>query len=307
MRSAAHVDETSLSDFLVRERLPPEFRGWVDELYRPLADAILARRDASGATIVVGLCGPQGSGKSTGARVLAQLLNRRGVRSAVLSLDDLYLPRAKRAALARSVHPLLMTRGPPGTHDTDLGARLLGELAHRTSTRTPSFDKARDDRAPPSDWPDVAGPAEVILFEGWCVGARPQSDDALETPVNMLERSRDADGVWRRFVNGRLAGPYQDLFRRIRLQILFRPPQFDIVLKWRLEQEHKLRARAFADGDQHASILTDEQVGEFIQYYERLSRHIDAEMPHRADIVISLDQERRPTNLDLGCVGNTPD
>ena len=202
-----------------------------------------------------------------------------GVRSAVLSLDDLYLTREERSALARSVHPLLMTRGPPGTHDTGLGERLLWDLAHHTSTRTPCFDKAKDDRAPPSEWPEFMGPAEIILFEGWCVGARPQPDDALETPINRLEETRDANGVWRRFVNGRLAGDYQDLFARISLLIMFRPPDFNIIPKWRLEQKRKLRARAVARGDPPASILTDAQVHAFIQYYERLSRHIDAEIP----------------------------
>ncbi len=293
----ALADEASLSRFLAREHLPANFREWVDNLYRPLADTILGLRAGTAGAIVVGLCGPQGSGKSTGARVLAHLLNSLGVRSAVLSLDDLYLTRADRAALARSVHPLLMTRGPPGTHETDLGASVLNDLAHQTTTRMPSFDKAADDRAPSAEWPDVAGPADVILFEGWCVGARPQPGEALETPVNALEETRDADGVWRRFVNARLAGPYQDLFRPIGLQIMFRPPSFDVVPKWRLEQEHKLRASAVANGGSTASILTDEQVRLFIQYYERLSRHIDAEMPARADVVISLDETRRPIDV----------
>jgi D-glycerate 3-kinase len=291
--------ETSLHDLLARERLPPEFQQWVDDLYRPLADTIAARREAVGAAIVVGMCGPQGSGKSTGAGVLAHLLNGMGVRSAVLSLDDIYLTRAQRGALARSVHPLLMTRGPPGTHDTDLGASLLRDLGQQTATRKPYFDKATDDRAPSSAWPVVAGPADVILFEGWCVGARAQPGEALATPINMLEKMRDADGVWRRFVNGRLAGPYQELFGKIDLQIMFRAPDFDVVLKWRLEQEHKLLARATEQGDPPGSILTDQQVCEFIQYYERLSRHIDAEMPGRAGIVISLDEKRRPISIEV--------
>ncbi len=293
----SNANAASLARFVAREGLPTEIVQQVDGLYRPLADAILARRGQSAGALVVGLCGPQGSGKTTGARVLAHLLNAAGVRSALLSLDNLYLTRAERAALARSAHPLLMTRGPPGTHDTAMGQRLLRDLAHGTATLMPSFDKARDDRAPPSRWQAAAGPAEVIVFEGWCVGARPQSADHLKTPINTLEETRDADGVWRRFVNEQLAGPYQKLFGRIGMQIMFRPPDFSVVLGWRLEQEHKLRARALARDDPPASILSDEQVAEFIQYYERISRHIDAEMPNRADIVVSLDKERRPINL----------
>jgi D-glycerate 3-kinase len=293
------ADEASLSRFLAEERLPSAFGEWIDDLYRPLADAILARRREGSGAMVVGLCGPQGSGKSTGARVLAHLLDGMGARSAVLSLDDLYLTREERAGLARSVHPLLLTRGPPGTHDTRLGERLLRDLARLPSIRMPRFDKAIDDRAPVAGWPNAPGPADIILFEGWCVGARPQPGEALETPVNALEATRDAAGVWRRVVDERLAGSYQDLFRSIGLQIVFRPPGFDVVATWRLEQEHKLRAHAVANGDPTASLLTDAQVRGFIQYYERLARHIDAEMPARADIVITLDDERRPTDVAM--------
>ncbi|HEX3918537.1 MAG TPA: kinase [Caulobacteraceae bacterium] len=249
----------------------------------------LARRIAAAATrgdpLVVGLTGPQGSGKSTVAAALPPLLGARGLRTAVLSLDDLYLPKAKRQRLAREVHPLLATRGVPGTHDVPLGLETLAALARTGPTAIPCFEKAADDRRPAAEWSVFEGPADVIVFEGWCVGARPQADAELAQPVNDLEQQRDPDGVWRRYANAALARDYPPLFDRIGLQILLLAPSFDVVLGWRLQQEHALRATH--DGGQ-----SDAEIAVFIQYYERLTRHIAAEMPSRADLVVQLGSAR---------------
>ncbi len=275
-----------------RERLPAAAADALAALHRPTAEAILRRRGLPGDPLVVGLCGPQGSGKSTGAEVLRILLEAAGARCAILGLDDLYLTRDERADLARRVHPLLATRGPPGTHDTGLGERLIAALARAGEVATPRFDKARDDRAPPSAWPIVAGPVDVVIFEGWCVGARPQDPEALAAPINDLEARRDPDGVWRRFVNDALGGPYQGLFAHIGFLVMLRPPSFAAILGWRIEQERKLAARGGG-----AAILSEEGVGVFIQHFERVARWLDQEMPARADVVVSLDDARRVVDL----------
>jgi D-glycerate 3-kinase len=216
---------------------------------------------------------------------LALLLRERGLSTAILSLDDLYLTSAERRRLAAEVHPLFATRGAPGTHDVGLGLAVIESLGRGGETAVPRFVKATDDRRDPADWDRIDGPVDVILFEGWCVGARPQAGDALAAPVNALERTRDPDGVWRRYANSALTGPYQDLFGRIGFQALLRAPSFDAVLGWRLEQEHKLRERT--GGGQ-----TDAEVAVFIQHYERLTRWIADEMPSRADLVVQLGAGR---------------
>jgi D-glycerate 3-kinase len=240
---------------------------------------------------VAGVCGAQGSGKSTAVKFLKLLLEDAGARVAVLSLDDLYLTREERAALAERVHPLLGTRGPPGTHDVALGLAVLDGLTAldpRARTPLPRFDKALDTRAPPSEGDVFVGSADIVLFEGWCVGAVAQDEADLADPLNALERTRDTGGVWRRHVNAALAGPYQELFGRTGVLVLLEAPAFEAVLACRTEQERKLRARAAAG----SRVMSDAEVAVFIQHYERLTRHILAEMPGRCDVRISLGEDR---------------
>lgn len=235
--------------------------------------------------LVMGLCGAQGSGKSTLADRLEARLAERGPRTAILSLDDLYLPREARTAMARDVHPLFRTRGVPGTHDVPLGLATLDALIAGRPVRLPRFDKARDTRLPEADWPVVEHPVDIVLFEGWCVGARPEPDVALAEPINMLERDEDGDGRWRRAANHALAGAYQALFARIDRLVFLAAPGFDVVAGWRTQQEHDLRART-------GQGMGDEEVARFVLFYERLTRHILREMPARADLVIRLDRDR---------------
>ena len=234
--------------------------------------------------LLVGLCGAQGSGKST----LAQALAARFSNMVVLSLDDFYLRRAERIGLAEREHPLFMTRGVPGTHDIGLALATLDALCAGQPVALPRFDKAIDDRAPPETWPRVKPPYDLILLEGWCVGAVPQAEEQLAAPVNALERIEDADGRWRRGVNAALAGAYQELFNRLDLLFLLAAPDWQTVGLWREEQEARLR-EAVSEG---AGVMDAAGVARFIQYYERLTCHILDEMPHRADLVLHLAPDR---------------
>lgn len=282
-----------LADFIATESLPPGFADTARAICAPLAETIAARA-ATTPGLVVGVCGSQASGKSTLTAVTRRLLEDRGLKVALFSLDDLYLTHAERQALARDIHPLLATRGVPGTHDMALGLGLVQALKRAGETVLPAFDKARDDRRPRADWSRFEGPADVVLFEGWCVGARPQAPAALVAPVNDLERTRDPDGAWRGFVNAALAGSYQDLFGRIDMLVLLRAPAFEVVLDWRREQERKLRERLTRQGGDAGRAMTDDGVAAFIAHYERLTRWVLDEMPGRADLVIGLDASRRP-------------
>ena len=237
--------------------------------------------------LVLGICGSQGSGKSTLAAALARESERAGIPVALLSLDDLYLSRAERAAKAAACHPLFRTRGVPGTHDAALGIAVLDALVAGQPVALPRFDKATDDPVPRDRWPAAPAGSRLVILEGWCIGAVAEPAAALADPVNALERDEDAQGLWRRAVNAHLATDYPALFGRIDRLILLAAPSFDVVLGWRIEQEQALR-RARGGGGMDDATLT-----RFVQHYERLTRHILREMPARADLTIRLDERRR--------------
>lgn len=253
----------------------------------------IAAQSAPGRALVVGLNGAQGSGKSTLADLLRHLLERAlARRTVVLSLDDFYLTRAQRTRLAARVHPLLATRGVPGTHDIALAQQTLARLrALRPGAHlaVPRFVKARDDRVPRRQWPAVTGPVDIVLFEGWCVGTPPQSEAELATPVNALEAHEDRDGRWRACINAQLATTYAALFAQLDRLVFLQAPGFEVVHGWRLEQEAGNAAAIAAP----SRAMTPEQVRHFVSHYERLTRHALRVLPDRADSVLALDAQRR--------------
>lgn len=249
------------------------------------------RRRLEGAArrpVVLGLCGPQGSGKSTLAAQVRAALAAEGRRVAVISLDDYYLTRAERAALAREAHPLFATRGPPGTHDAAALTDTLRALKAGGPAALWRFDKGRDDRAPPEAFERIDAPVDLVLLEGWCVGARPEPEARLAAPVNALEAGEDPDGRWRRAVNAALAGPYQTLFHELDALALLTAPDFDTVFTWRAEQERALAA----SNPTAPRLMDDAALRRFLMHYERLTRWIAEEAPARADLWLPLDAGR---------------
>jgi D-glycerate 3-kinase len=257
------------------------------------------RRATRSGALVLGIAGAQGTGKSTLAGLLAQQLAREhALRTAVLSLDDLYLTRAERERLARDVHPLLRTRGVPGTHDVALGSSLIAALRAAGTgerVRVPRFDKAGDDRRPPERWAEIEGALGVLIFEGWCLGARPEGEAALAAPLNALERDEDPDGRFRRYVNAQLAGPYSALFAAIDALVFLAAPDLQCSLAWRTQQEHELAAR-----EPGRAVMSDAQLARFVQHYERISRHMLAELPARADALLRLRPDHGCASMTLG-------
>lgn len=209
-----------------------------------------------------------------------------------ISLDDVYRTRAERAVLARDIHALFATRGPPGTHDLNLLERTVAALSSvglDDETPLPAFDKLTDDRLPQGDWPRFRGRPRVILIDGWCLGALPEAPDALAAPLNALERGRDPDAVWRKAVNHAAGARYLSLAERLDARLYLRAPGFETVLDWRCEQEEGLRGRPLTPEERH-------WIADFIQYFERLTRRmIDGGV--RADVVVQLDRNRLPVTI----------
>lgn len=239
---------------------------------------------------VLGVSGSQGSGKSTLAKALVAELRGRGVASEVLSIDDLYLSREARQQLAADVHPLLATRGVPGTHDVGLGLSVFAALDVGEPVRLPRFDKASDEPRVPAEWPQVSA-LKVLVFEGWCVGARPQPTALLSEPVNALEGREDPAAVWRSFVNAQLGSVYQGLFGRIDAQVFLAAPDFAVVKDWRLQQERDIAGQGLA-------VMNEADIARFVQHYQRLTEWMIEDMPRRADLTARLDRNRRVLSID---------
>jgi D-glycerate 3-kinase len=255
--------------------------------------ALLAGRDRA-LPRLIGLSGLQGSGKSTLAAQLVAQARIAGIEALALSIDDFYFGRAARLRLARDVHPLLATRGVPGTHDIGLLLQTLAALQTASAeapARVPRFDKGRDTRLPPSLWRRVARAPHLIILEGWCVGVPAQSATALRRPLNRLEREEDRDARWRGWVNMQLARHYAPLWQRLDRLVMLQAPDYAIVTRWRDEQERVLRARAAPRAMSPAALRR------FLMYYERLSRQALRTLPAIADLRVVLDSKRRVRRL----------
>ena len=282
------VLQQTVADLIAQEDLPASYADTVKKTLLPLVNHILTRQRSKQRPVVVGIHGAQGTGKSTLTLFLRDILSRHhGVNTTNFSLDDIYLTRAERQDLAERVHPLFITRGVPGTHDVALGQQVLDRLTAGPGDQTPipAFDKARDDRVPEAGWPVFRGRADVILVEGWCLGALPEDESSLAVPVNTLERDEDPEGTWRGYVNQCLQGEYQDFFDQVDCLVMLKAPSMDCVLEWRRLQEQKLARKAWAAPDQNAPkqggasggahnlrIMSETEVARFVMHYELVTR-----------------------------------
>jgi D-glycerate 3-kinase len=288
-----------LSSFIEQHKLPDDFRLTVQKHYKPLADRIFSQFKKSDNTFFVGINGCQGSGKSTLTDFLANyLITEYQLNVVVMSLDDFYLSREKRKKLATDIHPLLATRGVPGTHDVVALERIISQLkAQETGFSIPRFNKATDDPYPEDQWQTIEKPIDIILLEGWCWGVKPQTAEQLKSPINELELQQDTNGEWRNFVNEQLKSAYVPLYEEMDFWLALQAPSFDCVYKWRLEQEQKLQAKNI--GLSNSKIMTPAEILNFTQYFQRLSVQSCNSISQSADTIFYLDPSRQIMDKSL--------
>jgi len=270
----AWFDETCQKQHLV---LPGSYLKTLLRTADWLAEGIKEKKDGK---FFLSISGAQGSGKSTFALLLAGLLESRFDYSAlVLSLDDFYLTREQRLDLARSVHPLLSTRGVPGTHDVSLLASVIEDIKQGKSTRLPRFSKAEDDRTDQAEI--VTDSIDIIICEGWCWGTKPVPEKELSVAVNELEAIEDPNGIWRSYINDQLI-QYQQIFKTDR-SIFMAVPDMEVVLNWRWQQEQQLAAGI--------RVMNFDDMRRFIMFYERITRNMLQEMPDQVDLILRLGSD----------------
>ncbi len=273
--------------------LPDEFIQTVEQWYFPLAQSLVEKKGTG--SLVVSFNGSQGSGKSTLTAFLRLILiHHFGMNTVEISIDDFYLTRRQRKQLASEVHPLLITRGVPGTHDVELAVNTIRDLQNCSADHPcliPGFNKAVDDRADRSAWRRQTQSADLILFEGWCNHAPVQSEAELIGPVNQLEREEDGQGVWRRYANEQLKVYHQKLFCLAESLVFLQVPSFEKVYEWRGLQEQKLRRQSGHTGQ----VMSDQQLRRFIEHYERITRSCLKVLPQQADVVLKLGDDHQIT------------
>lgn len=295
--NAAGCLQSLVTDFIAQERLPDSFQTLAEQWYLPLLEELKADIEQQ-KLAVLGITGTQGSGKSTLASFLHRALSECfGFKVAALSLDDFYLGHAARQALGEHIHPLLQTRGVPGTHEVALAMRTIEHLLnHETEVRIPRFDKASDDRKPEAQWDSLQAPVDLVILEGWCVQAPAQDDAELLEPLNELEQQEDPGGTWRHYVNQQNREVYPALYAYLDKLIMLQAPSFAMVEVWRGRQEDKLRAaQAAGTAAAGSKIMDAAQLRRFIQHYERLTLQSLKYLPEQADIVFSLNEAQQIT------------
>jgi D-glycerate 3-kinase len=281
-------------EFLEQHQLDASYLLHAQQWFAPLAESLYLHHSGASGPVLVAVNGCQGSGKTTVCDYLAAALQANHSLAVIaLSLDDFYLTREQRRQLATTVHPLLATRGVPGTHDMALLGRTLDALlapARVEPVRVPRFDKSVDDRCARTDWELVEGGVNLVLLEGWCLGARPQSAVELVPAVNELERLEDPGGSWRRYVNEALERDFLPLYERVDQWVMLRAPSFSCVQRWRLEQEQKLASKTGGRGD---GLMDAAQLSRFIQYYQRITQACLDQLPSSVNYLYTLDEKRQ--------------
>ena len=265
------------------------------KFYLPLSKWIYSIYKKDNKTKIIGLAGGQGAGKSTVTGILKFIFKKKyGLNLCCFSIDDFYKTKTERRKMSKKVHPLFLTRGVPGTHDIGLINKTIKKLKTKKfkTVLIPKFDKSIDDRLKKNKWQKIKNRPNIIIFEGWCVGARHQKDSELKNPLNLIEKTYDLNLVWRRTVNYYLKNQYKKLFNKLDKLIYLKAPDFDWVFKWRLHQEEKMKLTS-----KDKKIMSKSEVRNFIMYYERLTKHMMRDLKNISDLTVYLDIKHRSKKM----------
>ena len=247
-------------------------------------------------TVVVSLSGGQGAGKSTLAKIFQIILSTIYKLKVVnISIDDFYKTSNERKKMSKFTHPLFMTRGVPGTHDSKMLYKVIKKLKDKKFKKLtiPKFDKSKDDRLKQNFWQKITKKPDIIIFEGWCVGAKPQKKKDLIKSINLLEKRDDIKLTWRKKVNNELMINYKKIFKLIDYKIYIKVPSFKHVFRWRLLQEKKLSLKS-----KNKSVMKTNEVKRFIMFYERITKDMMKNFKDN-NIIIYLSNNHKIKSINI--------
>ena len=243
----------------------------------------------------LGLVGGQGTGKTTTSSILEIILKKYFKLNVFkISIDDFYKTRKERLNLSKKIHPLLMTRGVPGTHDINIMLDFFKKSKSRKFKpfKLPKFNKAIDDRCKKNQWYTLKKRPDVIIFEGWCVGAKAEKNSTLKKSINSMEKSKDTKLIWRKYVNNELKSKYKKLYDQLDCLIYLKAQSFSLLQKWRLIQEKKLWLKNKSKKTKN-KIMTKEDVLSFMQTYQRVTQNMFKFAPKYASIIFNLNSDHQ--------------
>ena len=213
------------------------------KLWLPLAIQLSQDYQANGRPIVQGILGGQGTGKTTLAQALTVILASLGYRTLSLSIDDLYKTYAEREHL-RQVDPRLIWRGPPGTHDVELGLQVLDRLCYPVAgelVAIPRFDKSLSQGAGDRIESQTVTGIDIILFEGWFVGCQPVEPTVFEAAPPPIVS--EFDKRFAQDINSYLKN-YIPLWQYLDRLIVLNPIDYRLSKQWRKQAEQEMIAKA---------------------------------------------------------------
>ena len=243
---------------------------------------------------IVGLAGGQGTGKTTTSSLIKIILTKYfRLKVFKISIDDFYKTRKERENLSKKIHPMLMTRGVPGTHDVQMMLDFFKKVKSNNFKKIelPDFNKAIDDRSPKKYWYKLKEKPDVVIFEGWCVGAKAELNKTLKRSINSLEKTNDQELLWRSYVNKQLKTKYKKLYSQLNCMIYLKAQNFSLLQKWRLKQEHKLWLKSKKSSSH--KIMNKNDVLKFMQTYQRITENMFKKMPKYASIVLNLNSNHQ--------------
>jgi len=232
--------------------------------------------------------GSQGVGKSTLVDVIKKNIQTfYNKRVLTLSLDDYYLPRKKRFSLSKKIHPLLSTRGVPGTHNIKLLIKHIKQFNNsKYPINVPIFDKLIDDSLSKKRKENLK--ADILILEGWCCGAKQMKNNFLLKNINSLEKNQDKKYLWRKYYNNKLKYEYNDLFKMFDYKIFLKASSFKYVLNWRLKQEKMNKSNLNIQKKMNKKNLIN-----FIQHYEKLTRWMLKNYATMFDLIIKVNNKQK--------------
>ena len=266
----------------------------------PLCFWIVNKRFNKSKTLMIGLSGGQGSGKTTISSLISMILKRYFNKKVFkISIDDFYKTRRERYNLSKNKHPLLKTRGVPGTHDIEMLLNFFNQLKNSKfkTFLLPKFDKSIDDRCKKNKWYKIKTRPDVVILEGWCVGAKPQNKKQLNKHINILEQKEDISAKWRQYVNFQLKTKYKRLFSQLENIIYLKAPSFNLLRSWRIKQEKKLKKNIKKNVTSKA--MTNKEVLRFMMHYQRITLQMFKDMPNFASVILTLNKFHNIKNIQL--------